>query len=935
MDDTWVDAFNEVYLKHYGMPRRSGRYPWGSGENPRQRMRDFASRVRELRNGGMSDKEIAGALGMVDRRTGEPSTSILRTRYSNALDQIGIDRYESARAMMDDGMRPSEAAKMMGVSESTLRSYLSEKSYARRLQAQNVASFIKEQIDQKGMIDVGIGVERELGISREKMKQVLDILEEDGYPTYGGRIDQVTNPGRKTTMKVVCPPGTEHKEIYDTGKVNDLLDYKVRQDAEGNDIVEKGFVYPKSMDSGRIQIRYAEEGGSERDGLVELRRGVDDISLGESRYAQVRILVDDKSYIKGMAAYSDDLPEGKDIIFNTNKPAGTPIESVLKDIKREPDGTPSENPFGSLIKETGGQSYYIDEKGERQLSLINKRGDEGDWGDWSDSLPSQFLSKQSKTMIERQLNMAADDKKAELNDILALTNPTVKKEMLQTFADDCDAAAVHLQAAALPRQKYQVILPVPSMKDNEVYAPNYHDGETVALIRYPHGGTFEIPILKVNNKHADARKMLGHDPADAIGINSKVAERLSGADFDGDTVMVIPANSDYTQTKIKSTPPLQGLVGFDHRMEYPPREGAQRMRNTQVEMGKISNLITDMTLKGATPDELSRAVKHSMVVIDAEKHGLDYKRSEEANGIPALRKKYMGRVDEETGKFTTGASTLISKASSEQAVIRRQGSPRINQKGKDWYDPSQPEGALIWKTVREEYPVTRKTRAGEVTEMRVRMQKSTKMAEVDDARKLMSYPPTPQEKLYAQYANTMKSLANQARKEMVYAGKINYSASASRAYSEEVSTLMSKLSISLKNAPRERRAQLLANTVIKAKKDANPHLTNKEIRKLAQQALASARRRVGAKREEIVISDREWAAIQAGAISETKLKSIIKNTNIDNLRSLATPRTRTGISSGKLARLKNMNNMGYTPAQIAQALDISPTTVRTYLDGKE
>lgn len=67
-----------------------------------------------------------------------------------------------------------------------------------------------------------------------------------------------------------------------------------------------------------------------------------------------------------------------------------------------------------------------------------------------------------------------------------------------------------------------------------MYAPNYKDGETVALIRYPHGGTFEIPILTVNNKQAEGKRVLGNTPADAIGINSKVAGRLSGADFDGD-----------------------------------------------------------------------------------------------------------------------------------------------------------------------------------------------------------------------------------------------------------------------------------------------------------------------------------------------------------------------------------------------------------------
>ena len=157
--------------------------------------------------------------------------------------------------------------------------------------------------------------------------------------------------------------------------------------------------------------------------------------------------------------------------------------------------------------------------------------------------------------------------------------------------------------------------------------------------------------------------MLGKTPADAIGINKKVADRLSGADFDGDTVMVIPCNSSRSNVKITSTPPLRGLEGFDPKDKYQYdtktmdsagnvhyyRNGVEfkAMRNTQTEMGKISNLITDMTLKGACQDEIARAVRHSMVVIDAEKHGLDYKRSAQENGISALKKSYQYRVDED------------------------------------------------------------------------------------------------------------------------------------------------------------------------------------------------------------------------------------------------------------------------------------------------
>lgn len=905
-----MNPIAEDILMHYGMPRRSGRYPWGSGDNPYQHSGDFLSRVQELKKSGMKETDIAKSMGL--------TTTQLRTQMSLAKDERRALQVETAKGLREKGYSLNEIAEKMGFNnDSSVRSLLNEDSEVRMNQAKATADILRKMIDEKGMIDVGTGVERELGISKEKLNQALYILEMEGYPIYGGGVPQVTNPGKQTNIKVICPPGTEHKEIYDYENVHSVKDYISYDDGE---TYKKSFVYPESLDSSRLKIRYAEDGGLQKDGVIELRRGVDDISLGESKYAQVRIMVDGTHYLKGMAVYSDNMPDGVDVIFNTNKKSGTPTTEVLKKVKDDPD-----NPFGSLIKEHGGQSYYVGKDGKEHLSLINKRAEEGDWDEWSKSLPSQFLSKQSMQLIKKQLGLAKADKQAEYDEICSLTNPTVKKVLLKSFADDCDAASVHLQAAALPRQRYQVILPLTTIKDNEVYAPNYEDGETVALIRYPHGGTFEIPILKVNNKQREGKKVLGNTPADAIGINSKVAERLSGADFDGDTVMVIPCNSSKSKVKITSTSPLKGLEGFDPKTSYGTikkddgyyNESGKKikiMKNTQTEMGKVSNLITDMTLKGATQDELARAVRHSMVVIDAEKHKLDYKQSEIDNGISSLKKKYQGTTDSD-GKYHEGAATLISRAKSETSVLKRKGSPIINE-----------DGSLSYKEVKEEYT----DKNGKV---QVRTQKSTKMAETKDARTLSSG--TPQEEAYADYANSMKSLANQARKEMVNTGKVAYSASAKAAYQTEVDSLSSKLNLALLNAPRERQAQTIANATVAAKKQDNPDMTKAEIKKASQQALSSARASVGAKRNSIEITDKEWEAIQAGAISENKLLQILNNTNTDTIRQRATPRTSTALSTAKQNLIKNYANSGYTTAEIAEALGVSASTVSKYLRGKE
>ena len=925
-------------LQHYGVKRRSGRYPWGSGDDPYQHAsRDFLGRIEELKKSGWTEtpENIKEEFGL--------TTTQYRMEKAIAKDERRMLDVARAKSLKEDGLGATEIGRKMGIPESTVRSLLNEKSEAKMKEARETADFIKKQVDKNKMVDVGTGVERELNISQEKLNQALYLLEREGYPIYKGGIPQATNPGQQTNQKVICKPGTEHKEIYNFDKIHPLNEdqYISRDDGK---TFEKKFHYPESLDSKRLMIRYKEDGGIDKDGIVELRRGVDDLSLGESRYSQVRIMVDGKKYIKGMAVYSDDMPDGVDVIFNTNKSKSVAKLDVLKDIKADPD-----NPFGSLIKDAdqGGQYWYTDKNGKKKLGLINKRADEGDWDEWSNGLPSQFLGKQSTSMAKKQLGIAKADKVEEYEELRALTNPTVKKHLLAKFADECDSAAVHLKAAALPGQKYHVIIPITSMKDNEVYAPNYENGTKLALIRYPHGGTFEIPILTVNNKQPTAKKLLGTDITDAVGINSKVAERLSGADFDGDTVMAIPTHDRAGKVKITSTPPLKGLEGFDPKMEYGPETYKGRtikvMKNTQTEMGMISNLITDMTLAGASQDELARAVRHSMVVIDAEKHKLDYKKSEIDNNISQLKKDYQAHVDANGVVRYGGASTILSRAKGETQVLKRQGTPKVNIKGEEWYDPKKPEGSLIYKTADDvNYTVNKvNKRTGEVTTVvKNRTQKSTKMAETDDANTLVSKARHPMELIYADYANSMKALANKARLEIIKTGKVQYSSAAKEIYKQEVSSLEAKLNTALLNTTRERAAQRKANAEVAAKQKAYKEengvdMKKADIKKISQQALSKARNElnsVSRRDRSIKITDKEWEAIQAGAISENKLKKILDNTDVDNLRERATPRATKEMNAAKIARIKAMS-ASYTLQQIADKMNVSVSTISKYLKG--
>ena len=924
------------YLMHYGMPRRSGRYPWGSGKDPYQHgSSDFLSRVEDMKKQGF--KENAED---IKKYFGEKMTlDEYRQEKAWANYQRKMDMLDRIKSLQKDGLNTSEIGRRLGVNESTIRGMLDEDFQNNLQEAEKCAEFLYDQLQEKGMIDVGPGVEQELNISRNKLDNALWILEKKaGCPVYSGRINQPTNAGQSTTQTVLCLPGTEHKEIYNFENVHSVGEYYSN---DGGQTFNK-FRYPASLDSSRLMIRYAEDGGIDRDGIIELRRNVPDLSLGNDRYSQVRILVDGNKYLKGMAVYSDNMPDGVDVIFNTNKTKDKSKMEVLKDIKNDPD-----NPFGSLIK-ANGQSEYIDPKtGEKKLSLINKRASEGDWTEWQDALPSQFLAKQNITLAQKQLDLAKADKLAEYEEICSINNPTVKKYYLQKFADECDAAAVNLKAAALPRQKYHVIIPINTLKDTEVYAPQYKDGEKLALIRYPHGGTFEIPILTVNNKNKEGDNWIGKTSIDGIGITKKVADRLSGADFDGDTVMCIPTGDKKGRVKITSTKPLKGLEGFDPKTEYPYREGMKVMKDTQKQMGVISNLVTDMTLAGATPDELARAVRHSMVVIDAEKHKLDYKRSEKENNIAELKEKYQRTIQPDGSVKIGGASTLLSRSKSEYSVLKRQGTPKINTKYKKNgelnpdYDPDRPEGALIYKTASDvAYTKYKKNkRTGEITtSTEYRTQKSTRMAETDDAFSLLSDARHPMEVIYAKFANSMKSLANDARKEYVSTGDLKYSAEANKKYAKEVSSLNMKLNNALLNAPREREALRRANIEVKNKESLDPKMKKADKKKIRQQAVSKARADVGSiKRRDrnIIISDKEWEAIQAGAISNEKLKKILNNSDPDSLRQRATPKASNTISTAKINRIKAMANSNYTAGEIAEKLNISTSSVYDILKGEK
>lgn len=897
--------FKEDFLAHYGTPRHSGRYPWGSGKKP-QRSIGFLQEVRYYREQGFSETEIPALMGM--------TTNEFRQRRTIAVNEERRANIAMAQRLHEKGMSNVAIAKRMDRNESYVRSLLKDGNEVKANRINTTSDILKDAVDTDQYIDVGKGIDKHLGVSESTLKSAVRSLTDSGeYEVVKIKVPQVTNPMQSTTMTVLAKAGTTPKEVHDNkDKIaipNEYLD-------DGS--VDKRVTInpPVNIDPKRVQVVYAEDGGVQKDGVMELRRGVPDLDMGNANYAQVRIAVGGTHYLKGMAVYSDDLPEGVDIRFNTNKHKDVPImgddkdNTVLKKQKDDPN-----DPFGATITR---QNKYINANGEEVQGALNILSEEGKWSEWSKTLASQVLSKQPVELAKKQLNLAKAESDEEFEEIMHLTNPVLKKKMLLEFGDACDADAVDLKAAALPRQAAHVLLPVTSLKDNEIYAPNYEDGEEVVLVRFPHGGRFEMPRLKVNNKNKEAVNMMSTNPIDAVGINSKVAERLSGADFDGDTALVIPTKN----VKLKTDPPLEGLKNFDPKAAYGYKGDFKKMskQNTGIEMGMITNLITDMTLKGADEGELARAVRHSMVVIDAHKHGLDYMQSYTDNDIADLKLKYQGDIKGH-------ASTLISQAKSPVYLGKRE---RVE--GNRGIDPET--GEIIWRDKTETYE--KKLRNGEVRIETKKPLKSTKMYEAKDARELSSG--FEMENVYADYANYMKSLGNRARLESLKVETPTWNRGATTlAYKNEIASLEQKLDTALRNSPRERRAQLMANMTVKLKKEANPELENdsEALKKVQNNAIRDARELAGAKKQQIVFTDKEWEAIQAGAISKTKQEALFNNCDPDALKARAMPKATGSVSAATKNRIRAMLDAGWTTKELAEKFDVSTSTISKIKKGDE
>lgn len=925
------DVLMHYGTQHQGSTPHSGRYKWGSGDkwdgkDPNTDRNDILGEVARLKAQGIRNStEIARALNM--------TTTEYRARYSVAFNAAKQANITKANRLKDQGWSPTAIGKEMGVPESTVRGWLQPQARARKDIALEIAGKLEASIPKSGAIDIGSGTELYLGTSADKLKTATQILVDKGYTVrYIYEPQPTGGPGHKTRIKVLCAPGVDVKGEEGLYAHRDRIASLAKKLNDVPPNTSAAIKPPVSMDSKRVKVVYAEEEfsgvkGQHRDGTMLINPNAVDLRLPPgTHYAQVRILVDGTHYLKGMAMYGNpkDFPEGVDLAFCTNKHKGTPKMEVLKPAQTEKvDGKTVINKDAPFKGTIAMQLDYVDPKtGKTKQSPVNILRKEGDWKDWARNLPSQMLSKQSPELAKRQLDIAYDRMRLEYDEIKKLNNPVVKKKLLQEFSDQCDSDAVALKGANMPGQKTHVILPIDSLSEKEIFAPNYDNGTKVVLVRFPHAGTFESPELVVNNHNREGLKYITNQAKDAVGINSKVAAQLSGADFDGDTVLVIPN----TRGEVKHGSPLKGLEGFDPSEKYALpkdiKDNDPRLitpHGKQAEMGKVSNLITDMTLKGASTTDIERAVRHSMVVIDSEKHKLDYKRSYLDNGIEQLKRKYQGETS--TGQ-PAGASTLISRARGDYRIDARKprsyknGGPIDPVTGEKMYEPT---GATYRKAVRDKQGNI--VRYDEVT----RQQVVPRLSVYKNAFDLSSG--TRMESIYATYSNRMKAMGNSARKEMLSTEDFKVDPVAKKKYAPQVSKLVADLNAAKMNAPLQRQALVIANERIKSIRDDHPEYDKDDLQKISRREVKRARQIMGIEDKTIHLTQDEWDAIQAHAVSANRLTEILQYADPDEVRKLATPRNENKLPTWSVNRAKALLAQGLTNKEVADALGISESTL--------
>jgi len=133
---------SEEILMHYGTPHdgataHSGRYPWGSGENPYQGYTNLYARYKQDLESGLTKEEIAKKYGLKSSREELDNLRNLSNKEALMNNILRASKYK------DKGMSNVEIAKKMGVTEGSVRNWLKEDTKNKTLIMADLASVLE------------------------------------------------------------------------------------------------------------------------------------------------------------------------------------------------------------------------------------------------------------------------------------------------------------------------------------------------------------------------------------------------------------------------------------------------------------------------------------------------------------------------------------------------------------------------------------------------------------------------------------------------------------------------------------------------------------------------------------------------------------------------------------------------------------------------
>ena len=231
--------------------------------------------IPDIREEGRTETQIANELGL--------TTTQLRNAITYARKEEREYNREQVAGMKEAGLSNVEIGQRLGISEGTVRNYISDNKSSKATSEQqldNIEKALSDSLKQTGHLDVGVGVERQLGVSRTKFNAVVNQMVENGdLYIHNIQIQRLNDPTKYTIVKVLSTEPDYLKVLKDSTNIGNLEYFSDDKALES----AKRFETPQMVDLNRIKIRYQEDGGADLDGLIEIRKGTEDLDLGNSQ----------------------------------------------------------------------------------------------------------------------------------------------------------------------------------------------------------------------------------------------------------------------------------------------------------------------------------------------------------------------------------------------------------------------------------------------------------------------------------------------------------------------------------------------------------------------------------------------------------------------------------------------------------------------------